>query len=70
MSVREGEVWVAGLSRQTAKDLLARAKEAGLPATVVRVEDGGFVVPEALVKPAPKKKPAAKRSARSAKSKE
>lgn len=66
MTVNEGEAFVAGLDAETAQRLLEAAQKAGLDPSVVRASpgDGGFVVPEELAKPAPKKptsdKPAAK----------
>lgn len=69
MNVREGEAYVAGTGPDAARDLLDKAKKAGLPASVVRVHpDGGFVVPVDLVehKPAPKRRT----STKSAKGKE
>lgn len=68
MSIREGEAYVAGTGPDAARDLLDKAKAAGLPASVVRVHpDGGFVVPVDLVehKPATRRK-----STKSAKGKE
>lgn len=67
--IREGEAFVAGAGPETARELLAKAKDAGLPASVVRVHpDGGFIVPVELAetkKPAPRGK-----STKSAKGKE
>ncbi len=63
MTVNEGEVFVAGSDANTARDLLSRAAQAGLPASVVRVDPaGGFVVPEALYPP-PKRRRTTKKAA-------
>jgi hypothetical protein len=43
------EAYVAGLNQETARKLLDRANELGLPASVVRTVDGGFIVPAVLV---------------------
>jgi hypothetical protein len=39
------EVYVAGLTQENARTLIDRAHELGLPASVVRTVDGGFIVP-------------------------
>jgi len=43
------EAYVAGLTQENASKLLDRAHELGLPASVVRTVDGGFIVPAVLV---------------------
>lgn len=43
------EAYVAGLNQENARRLLDRAHEMGLPASVVRTVDGGFIVPAVLV---------------------
>lgn len=43
------EAYVAGLTQENASKLLDRAHELGLPASVVRTVDGGFIVPGVLV---------------------
>jgi hypothetical protein len=65
--IREGEAFVAGTGPEAARDLLAKAKDAGLSPSVVRTHpDGGFIVPAELVK-----KPATRaKSTKSAKGKE
>lgn len=47
------EAYVAGLTQENASKLLDRAHELGLPASVVRTVDGGFIVPAVLVEDAP-----------------
>ena len=50
MPINPGEAFVAGIDATTATNLLAAAKRAGLPPSVVRVDPtGGFIVPAALV---------------------
>jgi hypothetical protein len=39
------EVYVAGLTKDNARTLIDRAHALGLPASVVRTVDGGFIVP-------------------------
>jgi hypothetical protein len=39
------EVYVAGLTQDNARTLIDRAHALGLPASVVRTVDGGFIVP-------------------------
>lgn len=39
------EVYVAGLTQANARALIDRAHQVGLPASVVRTVDGGFIVP-------------------------
>lgn len=46
--VKPGQVFVAGTSRDTARELLAAARGAGLDAAVVRTTAGGFIVPERI----------------------
>jgi hypothetical protein len=56
------EAYVAGLHQENARKLLDRAHELGLPASVVRTVDGGFIVPAVLVEdPPPTPEPAPKR---------
>lgn len=50
------EAYVAGLTKDNARMLLDRAKELGLPASVVKTVDGGFIVPAVLVEDDPKAK--------------
>lgn len=50
------EAYVAGLTKDNARMLLDRAKELGLPASVVKTVDGGFIVPAVLVDDDPKAK--------------
>lgn len=52
------EVYVAGLTRDNARTLIDRAHDLGLPASVVRTVDGGFIVP-ALVAENPAPRPVA-----------
>lgn len=48
------EAYVAGLTQENARKLLDRAAELGLPASVVKTVDGGFIVPGVLVEDDPK----------------
>src|SRR5688500_5653900 len=50
------EAYVAGLTKDNARMLLDRAKDLGLPASVVKTVDGGFIVPAVLVEDDPKAK--------------
>lgn len=50
------EAYVAGLTKDNARMLLDRAKELGLPVSVVKTVDGGFIVPAVLVENDPKAK--------------
>jgi hypothetical protein len=43
------EAFVAGLTKANARRLLDRAKELGLPSSVVRTVDSGFIVPAVLL---------------------
>lgn len=45
---RPGEVYVHGLAQDQARELLAAADRAGVDPQLVRVSDGGFIVPEAV----------------------
>lgn len=53
------EAYVAGLTQENAKTLIDRAHDLGLPASVVRTVDGGFIVPAVVAQePAPAPVPA------------
>lgn len=56
------EAYVAGLNQENARKLLDRAHELGLPASVVRTVDGGFIVPAVLVEDAEPDQGKAKRT--------
>lgn len=45
VDVKPGEVYVPGATPKVARALLANARRAGLPHSVVRTTEGGFVVP-------------------------
>lgn len=47
------EAYVAGLTQENARMLLDRATALGLPASVVKTVDGGFIVPGVLVEDSP-----------------
>jgi hypothetical protein len=73
--INVAEVFVAGLTQANARRLIDRAHEVGLPASVVRTVDGGFIVPTVVAEesaptpttPTPEPEPApAKRSTRRA----
>jgi hypothetical protein len=50
MSIKEGEVFVAGLTTANARDLIARAKAKDIDPRSIRVDsDGGFIVPAELM---------------------
>ena len=52
MTVNEGEAFIAGADKDTARRLLEAAEKAGLDPSVVRASEGGFIVPADLDKPA------------------
>jgi len=59
MPIKEGEVFVAGLTTANARDLIARAKTKGIDPTSIRVDsDGGFIVPADLLADDEQPKPA------------
>lgn len=45
---RPGEVYVHGKTQENAQQLLEAADRAGIDPQLVRVTDGGFIVPEAV----------------------
>jgi len=45
---RPGETYVHGLAQDTAQALLEAADRAGVDQALVRVSDGGFIVPDAV----------------------
>jgi hypothetical protein len=45
---RPGEAFVYGINQETAQALLEAADRAGVDQHLVRVSDGGFIVPEAV----------------------
>lgn len=51
------EAFVAGLTQENARRLIDRAKSLGLPASVVRTTDGGFIVPAVVAEDGPAQVP-------------
>lgn len=49
VEIKPGQVYVPGSTPKVARALLANARRAGLPDSVVRTTEGGFVVPTVVV---------------------
>lgn len=47
------EAFVAGLTQENAQRLIERAKELGLPVSVIKTTDGGFIVPAVVAEDSP-----------------
>lgn len=45
---RIGETYVHGVTTELAQQLLAAAEKAGVDESLLRVSDGGFIVPDAV----------------------